>query len=65
MSSETKAEIPDVPWDRFRRLRNFLIHQYDNVNMTTVYETVTQDLPPLEQQIRAYLSAANGSSAKS
>lgn len=63
LSDETKAAIPNVPWDRFRRLRNFLIHRYDNVDVATVYETVIRDLPPLEEHIRAFLAACPGSSS--
>lgn len=63
LSDETKVAIPNVPWDRFRRLRNFLIHQYDNVDAATVYETVIRDLPPLEEHIRAFLAARPGSSS--
>lgn len=59
LSEETRAAIPDVAWDRFRRLRNILIHQYDNVDLDLVLDTVREDLPLLEKAIRAYLQAAD------
>ena len=31
------------------RMRNFMIHEYDIIDMHIVYETVKTDLPPLIQ----------------
>jgi len=53
LSDETKASIPGVAWEQFRRLRNFLIHVYDNVDLKLVYDTVKGSLPQLERAIRA------------
>jgi len=55
LSDKTKAAMPEIPWDRFRRMRNILIHQYDNVDLDLVFDTVEKDLPLLERAVRAYL----------
>ena len=62
LSDKTKAAMPEILWDRFRRMRNILIHQYDNVDLDLVFDTVRQDLPQLERAIRAFLDRVEGES---
>ena len=49
MSDETKQMYPDLHWASMIRMRNFMIHEYDIIDMHIVYETVKTDLPPLIQ----------------
>jgi uncharacterized protein with HEPN domain len=36
-----------VPWGDMRAMRNVVAHEYDRVNVRTVWDTVHNDLPPL------------------
>lgn len=36
-----------VPWADMRAMRNIVAHEYDRVNLSTVWDTVHNDLPPL------------------
>lgn len=47
VSQDTRDAHPDIPWDQMIGMRNRLIHEYFRVNLTTVWETVQDDLPPL------------------
>ena len=47
ISVETKAEFPHLPWFEMRGMRNVMIHDYDDVDMSIVWETVQSDLPKL------------------
>ncbi len=38
---------PEIPWKKMSGIRDRLIHGYFDVNMDVVWETVTEDLPPL------------------
>jgi uncharacterized protein with HEPN domain len=38
---------PNVPWRELKDMRNILIHQYGAVDLQIVYETITNDLPPI------------------
>ena len=51
VSQDTREAHPDIPWDQMVGMRNRLIHEYFRVNLTTVWETVQDDLPPLIAQI--------------
>jgi uncharacterized protein with HEPN domain len=46
LSQQTRDAYPDIPWDQMIGMRNRLIHEYFRVNLTTVWETVRDDLPP-------------------
>ena len=47
LSEETKASLPNLPWRDMTDMRNFLIHQYGDVDPQVVWDTVKLDLPPL------------------
>jgi uncharacterized protein with HEPN domain len=38
-------------------MRNILIHDYDDVDLDVVWDTVQRDIPPLITSPEAYLSA--------
>jgi uncharacterized protein with HEPN domain len=38
---------PDVPWRKMTGMRDRLVHAYFDVDLDVVWQTVTQDLPPL------------------
>lgn len=46
---------PEVPWSHMRGMRNKVIHDYFDVELTVVWSTVKNDLPQLKQQIDALL----------
>jgi len=47
VSEQTRSQHPDLPWREMVTLRNIVIHEYDNVDLTIVWDTVKKDLPPL------------------
>lgn len=47
---------PAVPWSQMRGMRNKVIHDYFDVDVTLVWETVKTDLPVLKQQIEVLLA---------
>ena len=36
-----------LPWGDMRAMRNIVAHEYDRVNLRTVWDTIHNDLPPL------------------
>jgi uncharacterized protein with HEPN domain len=46
---------PGLPWHNIRGIGNWLRHQYDRVDVDTVWNTVRDDLPPLEKAVEAVL----------
>ena len=42
---------PELPWIEMRGMRNKMIHDYFEVSLTIVWNTIKDDLPRLKQQI--------------
>lgn len=56
ISSEFREKHADVPWKKMIGMRDRLIHGYFDINLDIVWETVTEDLPPLIVQIERILT---------
>lgn len=52
LSPEIRASCPEIPWKNIAGLRNVLVHAYMNIDPHRIWEIVSQDLPPFEEQIR-------------
>ena len=53
LSSELKANYPEVPWLEVSGMRNRLIHGYFGISLKIIWQVVTVDLPVLHKQIAA------------
>lgn len=52
ISMDFRQHHSEIPWRKMAGMRDNLIHEYDNVDLDGVWDTVTQDLPALLAQIR-------------
>jgi uncharacterized protein with HEPN domain len=50
-----QARYPDVPWRLMQDMRNVMAHEYFQVDIERVWETIVEDLPPLVPQLHALL----------
>jgi uncharacterized protein with HEPN domain len=57
VSTEFRAAHPEIAWRKMAGMRDRLIHGYFDVNLDVVWETVTQDLPPLVAQLQSILTS--------
>lgn len=55
ISPAFRSQHPEIPWDLIVATRNRLIHGYFNVDAMVVWKTVTEDLPPLQKQLKKLL----------
>ena len=46
---------PDIPWHEIAGMRNRLIHEYDNVDLYVVWQTITESLPALAKALKEYV----------
>src|SRR3954447_25642232 len=46
MSMAGRSATPTLPWTEIIGMRNWLVHSYFNIDLDTVWDTVTDDLPP-------------------
>jgi len=55
ISDETRAAHPDLPWSEMVSMRNIMIHEYDDIDLVIVWETVQNDLPSLVESLEMIL----------
>ena len=51
VSREGQARHASIPWRQAVGMRNRLVHGYDAVDLRVLWDTVTDDLPPLIQAL--------------
>lgn len=51
ISEELQAAYPRIPWQDIMGMRNRLVHTYYAINLNILWKTVTEDLPPLVEQL--------------
>ena len=42
---------PNIPWTEARKMRNLIVHVYDNVKAEIIYETVKNDITGLKNNL--------------
>ena len=47
LTEKFKKTYPSIPWRAIKGLRNRIVHEYGNVDLTIVYDTVKKDIPEL------------------
>ena len=55
ISPEFREANPDLPWESMIGMRDRLIHGYFDVNLDVVWQTVTEDLPPLIEKLKKFV----------
>jgi uncharacterized protein with HEPN domain len=56
LGGEAEGRIPGVSWRNIRGMGNWLRHQYDRIELETIWKTATDDLPPLKTAIQRALA---------
>ncbi len=55
LSDEYKEQHSAIPWTAISGLRNRIVHDYGNVNLTIVHDTLIHDIPDLMDIMRTEL----------
>jgi uncharacterized protein with HEPN domain len=48
---------PEIAWNLIRGMRNRLVHDYFSIDAEIVWDTLTNDLPPLVEPLRKLLES--------
>jgi uncharacterized protein with HEPN domain len=57
LGEQAEVLCPGLPWREIRGIGNWFRHQYDHVDLQTIWRTVADDLPPLQTSVRRASSA--------
>lgn len=55
LTEEFRLSHPQTPWKQVNGMRNYIVHEYFQVDNNVVWDVITNDLPILEDQIIEYL----------
>jgi uncharacterized protein with HEPN domain len=47
IAEATRASITEIPWPKVIGMRHRLVHMYYDINLTILWKTLEEDLPPL------------------
>jgi len=54
LTKDFRDEHPEVPWRSIIDMRNVLVHGYFTTSPLFIWETYTNDLGPLQAQVKKY-----------
>jgi uncharacterized protein with HEPN domain len=55
ISSDTKTKYPQIPWQAMVGMRNRIVHAYFDIDLNILWQTITEDLPPLIAELEKIL----------
>ena len=58
LSSELKAQHPDLPWSMVAGLRHRLVHDYEGINWSVIVEVIFSEMPGFAEQVRKICETA-------
>lgn len=59
LSKECLETNKDIPWHKIIGMRNKIVHNYDNVFIDIIFDTITNDLSKLLVQLNELLDKAS------
>lgn len=48
LSDEVKSQNPSIPWRIIKDTRNFYVHAYGAIDISSVWDTLNEDIPGLK-----------------
>jgi uncharacterized protein with HEPN domain len=51
LSDHFYERYPEIPWRAIRGMRNRIVHDYDGIKFTLLWNILTQDIPLLRDQL--------------
>ncbi len=59
LTTEFQTTHPDTPWKMVKGMRNYIVHEYFQIDDVVVWDVVTNNLLPLKQQLQSNLNSTD------
>ncbi len=59
IEKDCREKHPEIPWSQIVGMRNILIHDYDEIDLDVLWDTVTNDLPALVTELEKIVPKDN------
>ena len=57
VSQARRETLPNIPWQEINGMRNRLVHEYDDINFSVVWDVVQQEIPILIRELELKISS--------
>ncbi len=55
VSDETQNKYDNIPWKSIKGMRNRIVHDYENVDLSVLWGTIKNSLPELKNELKEVL----------
>ena len=55
ISIETIEKYPNIEWNMIKGLRNRIVHDYEGINLTSIWYILNNDIIELEENLKRIL----------
>lgn len=52
LTEETTKKYTNIPWNSMRGMRNRIVHDYENVDLSVLWGTIKESLPELKDKLK-------------
>lgn len=52
IDSETISKYTNIPWNSIKGMRNRIVHDYENVDLSVLWGTIKESLPDLKDKLK-------------
>ena len=59
IENNTQKRYPEVEWIVLKNLRNKIVHDYDGINLSIIWDIIENDLKPLKINLTKILDTIN------
>jgi uncharacterized protein with HEPN domain len=56
LSDDVATELPQFDWRAMKNMRNFIVHEYDRVDVERVWRVVQEDVPAVVEALTRHLA---------
>lgn len=55
LSDKFREKHPQIDWEQIAGMRNRCVHGYDRIDISKVWQVITEDAPKLEQYLKTFI----------